>query len=177
VFVPGPDAKEVYEREVGALERVTREAPPGTSVVRLVEAFEERGAYFMVMTPLCRDSFDVIIDEHATRQYTLEDALMWGVELASTMHTLHSRCRLFHGDISARNVLLGHDNHVYLADLGLTEHNHPYGMKRGDDALVMWRNTGTEAPEMKEGDRDYDSTAEVSERRTVLRLLSFAAIS
>jgi hypothetical protein len=50
---------------------------------------------------------------------------------------------------------------VYLADLGLAEHNHPYGMKRGDEALVLWRYTGAEAPEMKEGGRDYDSTAEV----------------
>jgi tetratricopeptide (TPR) repeat protein len=75
---------------------------------------------------------------------------------------LHSTCRLFHGDISARNVLLGRNGHVYLADLGLAEHNHPYGMRRGDGALVLWRNTGGEAPEMKEGDRGYDSTAEVS---------------
>jgi serine/threonine protein kinase len=157
VFFSYPDAKESYAQEVAALELVTRKAPPEARVVRLVEAFEEGGAFYTVMTPLCRKPFDHVIDSYAAHPYSLEQALTWAVELAQTLHMLHSTCRLFHGDISARNVLLGQDGHVYLADLGLAEHNHPYGMKepRYD------RDTGTEAPEMKEGDRGYDSTAEV----------------
>jgi hypothetical protein len=123
---------------------------------------EEGGGYFTVMTPLCGASLKAIIDDYSTQPYSLEEALLWGVELAIVLHTLHSRCRLFHGDISARNVLLGLDRHVYVADLGLAEHNHPYGVRQGDDALVLWRNTATEAPEMQEGDMEYDSTAEVS---------------
>jgi serine/threonine protein kinase len=157
VFSPGPRAKESYEQEVAALELVTRKAPPEARVVRLVEAFQEGGRYYTVMTPLCLSSFDRVIDNYAIEPYSLEQALTWGVELAQAVHTLHSTCRLFHGDISARNVLLGQDGHVYLADLGLAEHNHPYGMK---DPRCH-RLTGTEAPEMKEGDRGYDSTAEV----------------
>jgi serine/threonine protein kinase len=160
VFISYPDAKESYEREVAALELVMRKAPPEARVVRLVEAFEEGGTFYMVMTPLCLSSFDHVIDNYARQPYTLEQALMWAVELAQTVHMLHSTCRLFHGDISARNVLLGQDGHVYLADLGLAEHNHPYGMKE----QRYQRDTGTEAPEMKEGDTGYDSTAEVSGR-------------
>jgi serine/threonine protein kinase len=167
VFFPGPDAKGSFDQEVTALELVTRKAPPEARVVRLVEAFEEGGAFYTVMRPLCRESFDHVIDGYARHPYSLKQALTWAVELAQTVHMLHSTCRLFHGDISARNVLLGQDGHVYLADLGLAEHNHPYGMRRGDKALVLWRNTGGEAPEMKEGDRGYDSTAEVrGERET-----------
>jgi serine/threonine protein kinase len=161
VFLPGPDAKASYEQEAAALELVTRKAPPEARVVRLVEAFEEGGTFYAVMTPLCLSSFDHVIDHYAVEPYSLEQALAWAVELAQTVHMLHSTCRLFHGDISARNVLLGQDGHVYLTDLGLAEHNHPYGMKRADKALVLWRYTGGEAPEMKEGDRGYDSTAEV----------------
>jgi hypothetical protein len=161
VFFPEPDAKECHEREVKAVGVVTREAPAEARVVRLVEAFEEGGLRFMVMTPLCGASFQAVIDGYSAQPYSLEEALLWGVQLAIVLHTLHSRCRLFHGDISARNVLLGPDKHVYLADLGLAEHNHPYGMRRGDDGLVLWRNTGGEALEMKDGDSGYDSTAEV----------------
>jgi serine/threonine protein kinase len=162
VFFSYPDAKESYEREVAALELVTRKAPPKAQVVRLVEAFEEGGAFYTVMTPLCRESFEDVIDNYAKHPYSLEQALMWGVELAQITHMLHSTCRLFHGDISTRNVLLGQDDHVYLADLGLAEHNHPYGMKA---PLYQRPPTGTEAPEMKEGDRGYDSTAEVRGER------------
>jgi serine/threonine protein kinase len=161
VFFPDTDAKESYEQEVAALELVTRKAPPEARVVRLVEAFEEGGVFYTVMTPLCRKPFDRVIDNYAIEPYSLEQALTWGVELAQAVHTLHSTCRLFHGDISARNVLLGQDGHVYLADLGLAEHNHPYGMKM----RRFLRLTGGEAPEMKEGDRGYDSTAEVREGR------------
>jgi serine/threonine protein kinase len=84
----------------------------------------------------------------------------WGVELAQTVHMLHSTCRLFHGDISARNVLLGQDGHMYLADLGLAEHNNPYGMREPR----YHRDTGTEAPEMRDRNSGYDSTAEVRAR-------------
>jgi serine/threonine protein kinase len=145
VSFPGPDAKESYDQEVAALKLVTRKAPPEARVVRLVEAFEEGGAFYTVMTPLCLSSFDHVIDNYAKHPYSLEQALTWGVELAQTVHMLHSTCRLFHGDISARNVLLGQDGHVYLADLGLAEHNHPYGMKEPR----YHRGTGGEAPEMK----------------------------
>jgi serine/threonine protein kinase len=165
LFFSKPRAKQSYEQEVAALELVTRKAPAEARVVRLVEAFEEGGVFYTVMTPLCRASFERVIDNYAIEPYSLEQALTWGVELAQAVHMLHWTCRLFHGDISARNVLLGQDGHVYLADLGLAEHNHPYGMRRGDGALVRGRITGTEAPEMKEGDRGYDSTAEVREGR------------
>jgi serine/threonine protein kinase len=156
VFFDYPDAKASHAQEVAALEQVGRKAPPEARVVRLVEAFEEGGAFYTVMTPLCLSSFDHVIDHYAKEPYSLEQALTWAVELAQTVHMLHSTCRLFHGDISARNVLLGQDGHVYLADLGLAEHNHPYGMKKPR----YDRDTGTEAPEM-EGVRGYDSTAEV----------------
>jgi hypothetical protein len=144
---------------VKALELVMREAPDEARVVRPLEAFEEGNRYCTVMTPLCIASLEAVIDGYSTQPYSLEDALLWGVELAIEVHTLHSRCRLFHGDISGRNVLLGPDHHIYVADLGLAEHNHPYGMRRGAGALM--RLTGTEAPEMNEGDRGYDSTAKV----------------
>jgi serine/threonine protein kinase len=170
VFISYPDAKESYEREVAALELVMRKAPPEARVVRLVEAFEEGGAFYTVMTPLCREPFDHVIDHCAKHPYSLEQALTWAVELAQTVHMLHSTCRLFHGDISARNVLLGQDGHVYLADLGLAEHNHPYGMK---DPRYQ-RDTGGEAPEMR-GDRGYDSTAEVRGRgSTNIRLSPYS---
>jgi serine/threonine protein kinase len=159
VFFSYPDAKESYEREVAALELVTRKAPPEARVVRLVEAFEEGGAFYTVMTPLCRERpLTTSSTTMPSHPYSLEQALTWAVELAQTVHMLHSTCRLFHGDISARNVLLGQDGHVYLADLGLAEHNHPYGMKEPRGATTVIRG---EAPEMKEGDRGYDSTAEV----------------
>jgi serine/threonine protein kinase len=146
---------------VAALKLVTRKAPAEARVVRLVEAFEEGGAFYTVMTPLCRGSFKQVIDYSAVHPYSLDQALTWGVELAQIVHMLQVICRIFHGDLTARNLLLGADNHLYVTDLGLAEHNHPYGMKRRDDALVLLRYTGAEAPEMKEGDRGYDSTAEV----------------
>jgi serine/threonine protein kinase len=100
VFIPGPDAKESYEQEVAALELVTRKAPPEARVVRLVEAFEEGGAFYTVTTPLCRASLEHVIDNYAKHPYSLEQALMWAVELAQIVHVLHSTCRVFHGDIS-----------------------------------------------------------------------------
>jgi hypothetical protein len=74
--------------------------------------------YYTVTTPLCVASLEAVVDGFSTQPYSLEDALLWGVELAIEVHTLHSRCRLFHGDISGRNVLLGPDHHIYVGGPG-----------------------------------------------------------
>jgi serine/threonine protein kinase len=54
-------------------------------------------------------------------------------QVAKTLHALHTTfgIRLYHGDVNPRNVLLKETDgrrDAYLADLGVSAHNSPYGL-------------------------------------------------
>jgi len=51
--------------------------------------------------------------------------LLLGDQIASGMEYLSSR-RIVHGDLAARNVLVGAEAHVKISDLGLGRHTYPH---------------------------------------------------
>jgi len=61
------------------------------------------------------------------RQQVLQqsDMLLLGDQIASGMEYLSSR-RIVHGDLAARNVLVGAEAHVKISDLGLGRHTYPH---------------------------------------------------
>jgi hypothetical protein len=85
-FLPKAGAKEWYERRWRRWSW-WREAPDEARVVRPLEAFEEGNRYYTVMTPLCVASLEAVVEGYSTQPYSLEDALLWGVELATEVHT------------------------------------------------------------------------------------------
>jgi hypothetical protein len=70
--------------------------------------------------------------------------------VALSLHRLHRESRLRHGDVTLRNVLLGRDGRAYLADMGVAEHNHPYGRQPQQEGQGKDYSSSV-APEMVQG--------------------------
>lgn len=65
------------------------------------------------------------------------------------LHTADT-LRLYHGDVAPRNIFLrpaaGGEMEVWLGDLGIASHNHPYGMK---PSFVDIKYSASTAPEVR----------------------------
>jgi hypothetical protein len=109
------------------------------------------------MTPLCVESLEQRIDRFAREPYTLQEALAWAGQVALSLHRLHRESRLRHGDVTLRNVLLGRDGRAYLADMGVAEHNHPYGRQPQQEGQGKGYSASV-APEMVEGGQGASSS-------------------
>jgi hypothetical protein len=154
VFV-GNGAQKAFEAEVRTLRTLTAKVGSPAPVVRLVGVVDasEGGALpwpALVMTPLCVESLEQRIDHFVQEPYTLEEAVAWAVQVALSLHRLHRESRLRHGDVTLRNVLLGRDGRAYLADMGVAEHNHPYGRQPQQQGRGKGYSASV-APEMVQG--------------------------
>jgi tetratricopeptide (TPR) repeat protein len=165
----GQDSQAAFEAEVRTLRTLTAKLSPAALVVRLVGVVEtsEGGALpwpALVMTPLCVESLEQRIDRFAREPYTLQEALAWAGQVALSLHRLHRESRLRHGDVSLRNVLLGRDGRAYLADMGVAEHNHPYGRQPQQEFEGKKGYSASVAPEMVlggQGGAPADARADV----------------
>jgi serine/threonine protein kinase len=63
--------------------------------------------------------------------YDYAAALRFVAQMAEGLGALHSR-RVFYGDLALRNVLMGYDDKVLLADFGVSLDDHPRGIKAQD---------------------------------------------
>jgi tetratricopeptide (TPR) repeat protein len=164
VFV-GDGAQGAFEAEVRTLRTLTAKISPAALVVRLVGvvATSEGGALpwpALVMTPLCVESLEQRIDRFAQEPYTLQEAVAWAGHVALSLHRLHRESRLRHGDVTLRNVLLGRDGRAYLADMGVAEHNHPYGRQPQQEGQGKDYSASV-APEMVASSPSSDARADV----------------
>lgn len=77
-------------------------------------------AYFVDQINREDDSIDSTIMSRSPMPtvITTTDLLIWSFQIARGMHYLASR-KVLHGDLAARNVLLGDDNVVKICDFGL----------------------------------------------------------
>lgn len=155
---------DVFTKEVEGLKKACN-APPEARVVRLVEAWQDAalgGCYCLATTPLCAGgSLEDMIDKKCMLP-ELATRLRWALEVAETLQLLHSThgVRLYHGDVSPRNVAFRMDHsgwrEAFVLDLGVALHNHPYGMT---DRLKQW---GTSvAPETEDDTYEFDESADV----------------
>jgi tetratricopeptide (TPR) repeat protein len=160
----GQDSQAAFEKEVTNLRTLTAKISPAALVVRLVGVVEQRGEGgalpwpALVMTPLCVESLEHRIDRFAQEPYTLQEAVAWAGHVALSLHRLHRESRLRHGDVTLRNVLLGRDGWAYLADMGVAEHNHPYGRQPEQEGKGKCYSSSV-APEMVEGGQGASSDA------------------
>jgi tetratricopeptide (TPR) repeat protein len=158
IFV-GHGAEDAFETEVRNMRTLTARIGAAALVVRLVGVVERQQGEgvgvalpwpAVVVTPLCVESLEQRIDRFTQEPYTLQEAMAWAGQVALSLHRLHRESRLRHGDVTLRNVLLGRDGRAYLADMGVAEHNHPYGrqphQQHGPDKLY----SASMAPEMIE---------------------------
>jgi hypothetical protein len=76
--------------------------------------------------------------------------MAWAVQVAMSLHCLHWESRLRHGDVTLRNVLLGRDGRACLADMGVAEHNQPYGRQPQQRRRPSKGYSASVAPEMEE---------------------------
>jgi hypothetical protein len=155
VFV-GRGAEDACKAELTTLQALTAKISPAALVVRLVGVVETSEGVALpwpalVMTPLCVESLEQRIDRFAREPYTLDEALAWAVQVALSLHRLHRESRLRHGDVTLRNVLLGRDGRANLVDMGVAEHNHPYGRQPQQERQGKDYSSSV-APEMVEGD-------------------------
>jgi tetratricopeptide (TPR) repeat protein len=158
----GQGSQKAFEAEVRTLQMLTVKISPAALVVRLVGVVEasEGGALpwpALVMTPLCVESLEQRIDRFASEPYTLGEVVAWAGQVALSLHRLHRESRLRHGDVTLRNVLLGRDGRAYLADMGVAEHNHPYG--RQSQQKIAKGKSASVAPEMVQGRSSPSSDA------------------
>jgi serine/threonine protein kinase len=159
----GQGAHAAFEKERRNLQMLTTKISPEALVVRLVGVVEasEGGALpwpALAMTPLCVESLEQRIDRFAREPYTLQEAVAWAVQVALSLHRLQRESRLRHGDVTLRNVLLGRDGRAYLADMGVAEHNHPYG-RQPQHKGPRKDYSASVAPEMVEGGQGASSDA------------------
>jgi tetratricopeptide (TPR) repeat protein len=166
VFV-GRGAQGAFEAELRTLRTLTAKVGPAALVVRLVGVVEQRGGEgealpwpALVMTPLCVESLEQRIDRFDREPYTLQQALAWAGQVALSLHRLHRESRLRHGDATLRNVLLGRDGRAYLADMGVAEHNHPYGRQPQQEGQGKGYSASV-APEMVVSSQSSDARADV----------------
>jgi serine/threonine protein kinase len=162
----GQGSQAAFEKELSNLQTLTTKISPAASVVRLVGEVEasEGGALpwpALVMTPLCVESLEQRIDRFAREPYTLDEALAWAVQVALSLHHLHRESRLRHGDVTLRNVLLGRDGRAYLADMGVAEHNHPYGRQPQQEGQGKCYSASV-APEMVDQGEERPSLSDAS---------------
>jgi tetratricopeptide (TPR) repeat protein len=131
----GEGSQAAFEAELKILRTLTAKISPAALVVRFVGVVDASGDQplpwpALVMTPLCVESLEQRIDRFAQEPYTLQKAVAWAGQVALSLHRLHRESQLRHGDVTLRNVLLGRDERAYLADMGVAEHNHPYGRQQ-----------------------------------------------
>jgi hypothetical protein len=87
-----------------------QKAPAGARVVRLVGAWQDPalgGCYCLATAPYCAGGgLDVCIEKQACPD--VSKRLRWALEVAETLQLLHTTdgVRLYHGDVSPRNVAL-----------------------------------------------------------------------
>jgi serine/threonine protein kinase len=164
----GQGARLAFENELNNLQMLTTNISPAALVVRLVGVMGVGGTTesvtlpwpALVMTPLCVESLEQRIDRFACEPYTLQEALAWAGQVALSLHCLHRESRLRHGDVTLRNVLLGRDGRAYLADMGVAEHNHPYGRQPQQERQGK-RYSASVAPEMVAESPSSDARADV----------------
>lgn len=159
----GPYHLSDYEAELSSLTKVAAACAslPHVRVARLVDSFidDSHGGCCLVTTPVARTDLSKLLSSCPQQDYSLDDALRWTLDIATALSALHRTAKLYHGDVSPRNVLLGHDGHAYLTDYGIAVHNHPYGGAREDLPLAKY--SASVAPEMMTGERRFDASADV----------------
>jgi hypothetical protein len=156
----GQSSSAAFKKELSNLQVLTTKISPAALVVRLVgvvESSEGQNLWWpaLVMTPLCVESLEQRIDRF--EPYMLQEALAWAVDVSLSLHRLHRESRLRHGDVTLRNVLLGRDGRAYLADMGVAEHNHPYGRQGFQEGTKGY--SASVAPDMVEGGQGVSSDA------------------
>lgn len=113
--------------------------------------------HYLIMTPLARTDIQALVT-HEPKSYHLVDVARWCLDTAQALHALHREANLYHGDVRPRNVLIGYDGHAYLADLGISTHNHPYGVN--NLGQLLYTKSVSVAPEMLQGNKDFDAAAD-----------------
>lgn len=99
--------REAFEDEMKGLARASH-APDEAKVVQLVAGWQEAalgGCYCLATTPFCSGgSLEDMIKTKAAPG--LETRLRWALDVAETLQLLHCsyKVRLFHGDLTPRNV-------------------------------------------------------------------------
>lgn len=86
-------------------------------IPQLVDHGVYRGLNFLVL-PLLRYSLKDLLERHP-KFFTRKSATIVGKRLLSAIEFIHARGRLYR-DFKPENVMLGHDNRVYLIDFGMS---------------------------------------------------------
>lgn len=94
-------------------------------------------AWFDVLTGVSRllnsatESSNWTVNRTPTDDYDYSTAIRYVMQMAEGLGALHAR-RVFYGDLALRNVLVGYDDNVLLADFGVSLDDHPRGIRAVD---------------------------------------------